>query len=69
MDVKGLAQKYYPRLWDIDRLKALVAAGKLSEADYKDMYPGRMDIKADDPIERRGKGRAVGSLRRIGKVR
>ena len=22
MDVKGLAQKYYPRLWDIDRLKA-----------------------------------------------
>lgn len=37
MDVKGLAQKYYPRLWDIDRLKALVAAGKLSEADYKDI--------------------------------
>ena len=36
MDVKGLAQKYYPRLWDIDRLKALVDAGKLSEADYKD---------------------------------
>ena len=37
MDVKGLAQKYYPRLWDIDRLKALVAAGKLSEADYKEI--------------------------------
>lgn len=37
MDVKGLAQKYYPRLWDIDRLKALVDAGKLPEADYKDI--------------------------------
>ena len=37
MDVKGLAQKYYPRLWDIDRLKALVAAGKLSEADYEEI--------------------------------
>lgn len=37
MDVKGLAQKYYPRLWGIDRLKALVAAGKLSEADYKEI--------------------------------
>ena len=37
MDVKGLAQKYYPRLWDNDRLKALVSADKLSEADYKEI--------------------------------
>lgn len=37
MDVKALAIKYYPRLWDIDRLKALVAAGKLSEVDYKEI--------------------------------
>ncbi|WP_368280252.1 XkdX family protein [Enterocloster citroniae] len=37
MDVKGLAQKYYPRLWDIERLKALVLAGKLSEEDYKEI--------------------------------
>lgn len=37
MVVKGLATKYYPKLWDIDRLKALVAAGKLSEVDYKDI--------------------------------
>lgn len=36
MDVKGLAIKYYPRLWNINRLKALVAAGKLSEEDYKE---------------------------------
>ena len=37
MDVKGLAVKYYPRLWEINRLKALVAAGKLSEADYQEI--------------------------------
>lgn len=37
MEVKALAIKYYPRLWDIDRLKALVAAGKLSEADYQEI--------------------------------
>lgn len=37
MDVKALAQKYYPKLWDIDRIKALVAAGKLTEADYKEI--------------------------------
>lgn len=37
MDVKALAEKYYPMLWDIDRLKALVAAGKLSKADYKEI--------------------------------
>ena len=37
MDVKGLAIKYYPRLWNINRLKALVATGKLSEEDYKEI--------------------------------
>lgn len=37
MDVKTLATKYYPRLWDIDRLKALVAADKLLEADYQEI--------------------------------
>lgn len=37
MDVKGLAIRYYPRLWNINRLKALVAAGKLSEEDYKEI--------------------------------
>lgn len=37
MNVKELAQKYYPRLWDIDRLKVLVTAGKLSEADYQEI--------------------------------
>lgn len=35
MTVKEMAEKYYPTLWNIDRLKALVAAGKLAEDDYK----------------------------------
>ena len=33
--VKTLAEKYYPRLWGIDRLKALVAAGKLTAEEYE----------------------------------
>lgn len=37
MDVKGLAKKYYPVYWPIDRLNALVGAGKLSKADYKEV--------------------------------
>ncbi|MBS6956573.1 MAG: XkdX family protein [Enterocloster asparagiformis] len=37
MDVKALAEKYYPRLWDINRLRTLVAAGKLSETDYQEI--------------------------------
>ena len=32
--VKTLAEKYYPRLWDKDRLKTLVAAGKLTPEEY-----------------------------------
>lgn len=35
MNVFELAQKYYPVLWDINRLKALVANNKLTEAEYK----------------------------------
>lgn len=35
MTVHEMAQKYYPRLWSIDRIKALLAAGKITEAEYK----------------------------------
>lgn len=45
MDVKGLAQKYYPRLWDIDRLRALVSAGKLAKADYQEITGKAYDTK------------------------
>ena len=33
MTVAEMAEKYYPRLWDKDRLEALVAAGRLSRED------------------------------------
>lgn len=33
MTVVELAEKYYPRLWDKDRLEALVDAGRLSRED------------------------------------
>ena len=35
MNVFELAQKYYPALWDTNRLKALVAANKLTAEEYK----------------------------------
>ena len=34
MSVYELAQKYYPRLWDKERLEALLAAGRLSQEDF-----------------------------------
>ena len=37
MTVKEMAKNYYPKLWDINRLKALVAVGKLSEDDFKEI--------------------------------
>lgn len=37
MNVKDLAKKYYPTYWDINRLNNLVAAGKLSKADYQEI--------------------------------
>ena len=33
--VKEKAEKYYPRLWSVNRLKNLVEAGALTEAEYK----------------------------------
>ncbi len=33
MTVFELAQKYYPRLWDKSRMDALVAAGRLTQAE------------------------------------
>ena len=33
MSVFEMAQTYYPRLWDVRRLEALVKAGKLTQAE------------------------------------
>lgn len=32
-----MAQKYYPVLWSIDRLRALVAADKLTPDEYREI--------------------------------
>lgn len=32
MTVYELAQKYYPRLWSLERIRALVEAGRLTQA-------------------------------------
>ena len=40
MTVYEMAQKYYPRLWDKSRLEALLAAGKLTQAEF-DQLVGR----------------------------
>ena len=32
-----LAKKYYPKLWDEGRLRSLVAAGKLTPAEFKEI--------------------------------
>lgn len=37
MSVYELAKKYYPKLWDIARLETLVAAGKLTPAEFKEI--------------------------------
>lgn len=34
MSVYELAQKYYPRLWDKERLEALLATGRLSQEEF-----------------------------------
>ena len=37
MSVVELARKYYPRLWDKSRLEALAAAGRLTEAEFREI--------------------------------
>lgn len=34
MSVYELARKYSPRLWDRERLEALLAAGRLSQEEF-----------------------------------
>ena len=37
MTVFEMAQKYYPRLWDEDRIRQLVQAGKLTEEEAQEI--------------------------------
>lgn len=40
MSVYELAKKYYPRLWDEGRIKALVEAGKLTQEEAETIING-----------------------------
>ena len=40
MNVFELAKKYYPLLWPIERLDALLAAGKLTHEEYIQITKG-----------------------------
>lgn len=40
MSVYEMAKLYYPRLWDKARLEALVAAGRLTEAEMDEIIAG-----------------------------
>ena len=44
--VENLAKKYYPRLWDIERLKNLVWAGKLTIAEYERVTGEKYEAEA-----------------------
>lgn len=42
MNIFEMAKKYYPRLWDADRIEALYKAGKLTEEEYEMLKGGEI---------------------------
>lgn len=46
MNVKELAEKYYPRLWPEDRLQALVMMGKLFPDEVEAIKAGSAEKEA-----------------------
>lgn len=40
MTVKEMAAAYYPRLWSLERIEALVSAGRLSREDADEVING-----------------------------
>ena len=40
MSVFEMAKKYYPRLWDRERIEKLVEAGKLTEEEKQEILEG-----------------------------
>lgn len=47
VSVKELARKYYPRLWGEERIEALVAAGRLTQAEAEEIM-GTSDEDAEE---------------------
>lgn len=48
MLVKEMAEKYYPKLWDIGRLKTLVEAGKLTRAEFEEITGESWEAVSND---------------------
>ena len=50
-----LAKKYYPKYWGIERLVALVEAGKMTESEYNEItgfvYPNTEAVEEETPVE------------------
>ena len=43
MTVKEMALEYYPKLWSLERIEALVEAGKLSREDADEVINSKAD--------------------------
>lgn len=43
MTVKEMALEYYPKLWSLERIEALVEAGKLSREDADEVINNKAD--------------------------
>lgn len=43
MTVLEMAKEYYPRLWSRERIEALVAAGRMTEDEAREIY-GEDDV-------------------------
>ncbi len=46
MTVYEMATKYYPRLWNAERIKALHEAGKLTAEEYKSIIEGKTEVQS-----------------------
>lgn len=44
MTVKEMALEYYPKLWSLERIEALVEAGKLSREDADEVINSKTDV-------------------------
>ncbi len=48
MTILELAKRYYPRLWDDQRLELLVAAGQLTQAQVENVRGEAHEAASDD---------------------
>jgi len=49
--VHKMAKKYYPRLWDLDRIMTLYSAGKLTQEEYEDIIGAKKEESTESENE------------------